>query len=209
MSSSPTADAAASTSAAEQTPAARVGEVIFRNRGWIPVPFLAIPLLVPGQQAMHTWIIGVVMILIGEAIRLAGVAAAGTVTRRRSREVQRLVNYGAFAWCRNPLYVGNWFVWLGFTVISGVLWFLPVATVIFAVEYYYIVRYEEGVLESIFGKEYLDYKRVTPRWIPRPPSPKVTGPHEWGEAIWSERSTVLQYIVLGAAFVLKARYFSN
>ena len=100
------------------------------------------------------------MILVGEAIRLAGVAAAGTVTRRRSRDVQRLVNYGAFAWCRNPLYVGNWFVWMGFTVISGVLWFLPVATLIFALEYYYIVRYEEGVLESIFGDEYLAYKRA-------------------------------------------------
>ncbi len=199
----------AAPSAAEQTPAARIGQVIFRNRGWIPVPFLAVPLLVPGQQARSTWIIGVVMILIGELIRLSGVAAAGTVTRRRSRDVQRLVNYGAFAWCRNPLYVGNWFVWLGFTVISGVLWFLPVATVIFAVEYYYIVRYEEGVLESIFGTEYLDYKRATPRWFPRPPTSSASGPHEWGEAIWSERSTVLQYIVLGAAFVLKANYVTT
>lgn len=207
--SAPPATPASAPSAAEQTQAARIGQVIFRNRGWIPVPFLAVPLLVPGQQARHLWIIGIVMILVGELIRLSGVAAAGTVTRRRSREVQRLVNYGAFAWCRNPLYVGNWMVWLGFTVISGVLWFLPVATVIFAVEYYYIVRYEEGVLESIFGQEYLDYQRVTPRWFPRPPSTPVSGPHAWGEAVWSERSTVLQYVVLGAAFVIKARYFTS
>jgi protein-S-isoprenylcysteine O-methyltransferase Ste14 len=209
MTASQTAAPTSTPSAAEQSPAARIGQVIFRNRGWIPVPFLAVPLLVPGQQARITWIIGLIMIAVGELIRLAGVAAAGTVTRRRSRDVQRLVNYGAFAWCRNPLYVGNWFVWLGFTVISGVLWFLPVAVVIFAVEYYYIVRYEEGVLESIFGEEYLSYKRQTPRWFPRPPSSGATGPHAWGEAIWSERSTVLQYIVLGAAFVLKAKYFSN
>jgi protein-S-isoprenylcysteine O-methyltransferase Ste14 len=194
--------------AAERTQAARIGEVLFRNRGWIPVPFLAVPLLVPGVQAPETWIVGLLMVAVGEFIRLAGVAAAGTVTRRRSRNVQRLVDYGAFAWCRNPLYVGNWLVWLGFTVVSGVLWFLPVAALIFAIEYHYIVRYEEGVLESIFGAEYLAYKERTPRWFARPPSSPSSGPHAWGEAIWSERSTVLQYVALVAAFLVKDRYFT-
>ncbi len=196
-------------SEAERTQAARIGQVLFKNRGWLPVPFLAIPLLVPGNQALNTWVIGLVMVAIGELIRLAGVAAAGTVTRRRSREVQRLVDYGAFAWCRNPLYVGNYLVWMGFTVVSGVLWFLPVATLLFAIEYYYIVRYEEGVLESIFGEEYLGYKAKTPRWLPTPPTSGAIGPHAWGEAIWSERSTVLQYIALIAAFMVKARYFTS
>jgi len=194
---------------AERSPAARIGHVLFRNRGWLPVPFLAIPLLVPGEQALRTWVIGLAMVAIGELIRLAGVAAAGTVTRRRSREVQRLVDYGAFAWCRNPLYVGNYLVWMGFTVISGVLWFLPVATVLFAIEYYYIVRYEEGVLETIFGDTYLTYKAETPRWFPSPPKSGASGTHAWGEAIWSERSTVLQYIALIAAFLLKDRYFTS
>lgn len=202
------AAAAAEPCAAECTQAARIGEVLFRNRGWIPVPFLAVPLLVPGVQAPETWLIGLLMVAVGEFIRLAGVAAAGTVTRRRSRNVQRLVDYGAFAWCRNPLYVGNWMVWLGFTVVSGVLWFLPVAALIFAIEYHFIVRYEEGVLESIFGAEYLAYKERTPRWFPRPPGDASTGPHAWGEAIWSERSTVLQYVALIAAFLLKDRYFA-
>lgn len=207
MTTSPTsATAAPARSAAEETRAARIGEVLFRNRGWLPVPFLAVPLLVPGEQRPITWIIGLVMVAIGELIRLAGVAAAGTVTRRRSRNVQRLVDYGAFAWCRNPLYVGNWCIWLGFVVISGVLWFLPVAMLLFAVEYHFIVRYEEGVLESIFGRTYLDYKARTPRWLPRPPRATAEGPHTWGEAVWSERSTVLQYVALTVAFLLKDRY---
>jgi protein-S-isoprenylcysteine O-methyltransferase Ste14 len=184
---------------------ARIGQVLFKNRGWLPVPFLAVPLLVPGTQSPTTWIAGLVLVLIGELVRTAGVAAAGTVTRRRSRDVQRLVTYGAFAWCRNPLYVGNYLAWMGFTVVSGVFWFLPVATLIFAIEYTLIVRYEEGVLESIFGQEYLDYKARTPRWFGRPPAGSTPGQHDWGEAIWSERSTIGQYIVLGALFWLKAR----
>ena len=207
---------AAEQSAAEQTPAARAGAVIFRNRGWLPVLFLGLPLLWPsgpGRWHAHMeprwWIVGLLLIVIGEAIRMAGVAAAGTVTRRRSRTVQRLVTYGAFAWSRNPLYNGNFLIWLGFGVISGVLWYLPVAIVLFAIEYTLIVRYEEGVLESIFGVEYLEYKGRTPRWIPRPPGAGAAGEHHWAEAWKSEISTFLQYAALIVGFVAKQKYFGD
>lgn len=191
----------------ERSTAARIGQVLFKNRGWLPVPFLLVPLFAPGHQTSTTWAAGLLLVLLGELVRIAGVAAAGTVTRRRGRDVQRLVTYGAFAWCRNPLYVGNFLAWMGFTVVSGVLWFLPVAIVIFAIEYTLIVRYEEGVLESIFGQEYLDYKARTPRWFGRPPANSTAGQHDWKEAIWSERSTFMQYVALGIAFYFKPRFF--
>ena len=160
-------------SAAEQSIPAQIGAVLFRHRGWLPLLFLGIPLVMPGTTSPFRWEVGLALIVIGEAVRLAGVAAAGTVTRRRSRGVQRLVTYGIFAWARNPLYIGNFLIWMGFVTISGVLWFLPIAVLLFALEYELIVRYEEGVLESIFGREYLDYKQETPRWIPRPPRGRV------------------------------------
>jgi protein-S-isoprenylcysteine O-methyltransferase Ste14 len=194
-------------SAAESRVSARVGATLFRNRGWLPVPFLIIPLLAPGHENIAQWIGGTIAVVLGEAIRLAGVSAAGTVTRRRSRVVQRLVTYGIFAWVRNPLYVGNLLVWLGFVLISGVFWFLPCALALFAAEYTLIVRYEEGVLESIFGAEYIAYQRVTPRWLPRRPAEPVPGQHAWGEAWRSELSTFMQYAALALAFALKARYF--
>jgi protein-S-isoprenylcysteine O-methyltransferase Ste14 len=193
-------------SEAERSPSARAGAVLFRHRGWLPVPFLLVPLLADGVMEATNWVLGFVLILLGEAIRLAGVAAAGTVTRRRSRTVQRLVTYGIFAWMRNPLYVGNFLIWIGFTVISGVLWFIPVAILLFAIEYTLIVRYEEGVLESIFGAEYLSYKHRTPRWFPRPPASDEEGEHHWGEAWRSEISTFLQYAVITALFVAKQKY---
>ena len=194
-------------SPAEQSRAARIGAVLFRYRGFLPVPFLLVPLLVPAEQTRTGWVSGIVLIVIGELFRIAGVSAAGTVTRRRSRDVQRLVTYGIFNWVRNPLYVGNLLIWAGFMVGSGVWWFVPVALVLFAIEYSLIVRYEEGVLESIFGQEFLDYKARTPRWIPRPPRTAASGPHDVGEALRSEVSTFAQYAALGAAFWVKARYF--
>ncbi|MEY3700935.1 MAG: hypothetical protein RLZZ25_1699 [Gemmatimonadota bacterium] len=179
--------------------------MLFRNRGWLPVPFLLVPLLAPGGMALRTTIIGAVLMLLGEAWRMWGVATAGTVTRRRSRNVQKLVNHGPFAWSRNPLYVGNFLIWMGVITISGVLWFLPVAILLFALEYFYIVRYEEGVLESIFGREYLDYKARVPRWIPRPPATGSAGEFFWAEAWRSEISTFLQYGVILGLFIAKDR----
>jgi len=196
---------AAPISAAEQTRSARIGAMLFRNRSWLPVLFIGVPLLAPGHMSVTGWTAGAFVIVVGEWVRLAGVAAAGSVTRRRSRTVQRLVTYGVFGWVRNPLYVGNFLIWMGFTIISGVLWFLPIAIVLFAVEYSLIVRYEEGVLESIFGAEYLAFKQSTPRWIPRPPRSAATGPHDWPEAWRSETSTFLQYAALTGLFVVKQR----
>ena len=120
---------AAPISDAEQTRSARIGALLFRNRSWLPVLFIGVPLLAPGHMSSAGWIVGAIVIIAGEWIRLAGVAAAGTVTRRRSRTVQRLVTYGVFGWVRNPLYVGNFLIWMGFVVISAVMWFLPIAIV--------------------------------------------------------------------------------
>jgi protein-S-isoprenylcysteine O-methyltransferase Ste14 len=194
-------------SAAEASPAARLGGVLFRNRSWVPVPFLAVPLLAPGRMSAVNWVIGALLVTAGEGVRLAGVAAAGTVTRRRSRDVQRLVTYGVFAWVRNPLYVGNFLIWMGFTAISGVYWFLPAAALLFALEYTLIVRYEEGVLESIFASEYLAYKTRTARWLPRPPTRvhRESGPLNWREALRSETSTFMAYAALVVAFAVKDR----
>jgi protein-S-isoprenylcysteine O-methyltransferase Ste14 len=192
-------------SEAELTPSARIGGILFRNRGWLPILFLGVPLLAQGTTSPGRWVIGGVLIVIGELFRLAGVAAAGTTTRRRSRNVHRLVTYGIFAWSRNPLYNGNFLVWIGFCVISGVLWFLPAAVLLFAAEYSLIVRYEEGVLESTFGREYLDYKQCVPRWLPSKPDEPEHGEHDWREAFRSEISTFLQYAVLIVAFIVKGR----
>jgi protein-S-isoprenylcysteine O-methyltransferase Ste14 len=193
-------------SEAERTTSARIGSILFRHRGWLPVPFLLVPLLAAGSPDAMNWVLGLLLIAIGEMIRLAGVAAAGTVTRRRSRTVQRLVTYGIFSWMRNPLYVGNFLIWMGFTVISDVLWFIPIAIALFAIEYTLIVRYEEGVLESIFGAEYLAYKHRTSRWFPRPPADDEEGEHHWGEAWRSEISTFLQYAVIMGLFIAKQHY---
>lgn len=184
--------------AAEHTQSARLGAWLFRNRGFLPVPFIVVPFIWHGTMAARSWTFGLLFVAFGESIRLWGVAAAGAETRRRSRTVTRLVTYGPFAWMRNPLYFGNFFIWTGFSVIAGLNWFLPVAAVVFALEYTPIVRFEEAVLESTFGGEYLRYKALTSRWLPVAPARAGTGPLCWKTAWRSERSTLIQFAVLAA-----------
>jgi protein-S-isoprenylcysteine O-methyltransferase Ste14 len=181
-------------SAAEQTRAARLGAWLFRYRGVLPIPVLLVPLCVHGSMTPLTWAAGLAAVAIGELMRLSGVAAAGPATRRRTRCVPHLVTDGAFAWARNPIYIGNAIVWTGVAIATGVLWYVPLAVAAFAVEYGFIVRYEEGVLESTFGTAYLAYKERTPRWIPRWPSlgPRAVGRHhDWRAACRSETSTLV------------------
>jgi protein-S-isoprenylcysteine O-methyltransferase Ste14 len=181
-------------SAAEQTRAARIGAWLFRYRGVLPIPVLLVPLCVHASMTRLTWVAGLATIAAGEALRLSGVAAAGPATRRRTRCVPHLVTDGAFAWARNPIYIGNALVWTGVAIATGVLWYVPFAVAAFALEYGFIVRYEEGVLESTFGTAYLAYKQRTPRWIPRWPSlgPRAVGRHhDWRAACRSETSTLV------------------
>jgi protein-S-isoprenylcysteine O-methyltransferase Ste14 len=181
-------------SAAEQTRAAQIGAWLFRYRGLLPIPLLLVPLCVHASMTRLTWAAGLITIAAGEVLRLSGVAAAGPATRRRTRCVPHLVTDGAFAWARNPIYIGNALVWTGVAIATGVLWYVPFAVAAFALEYGFIVRYEEGVLESTFGTAYLAYKQRTPRWIPRWPSlgPRAVGRHhDWRAACRSETSTLV------------------
>ena len=180
-------------SAAERTRAAQIGAWLFRYRGVLPIPLLVVPLCVRGSMSPTTWAVGLAMVAIGELLRLAGVAAAGPATRRRTRCVPHLVTDGPFAWARNPIYIGNGLVWTGVAIVTGVYWYVPFAVVAFAVEYGFIVRYEEGVLESTFGAAYLAYKGRTPRWLPRRPAPgprPVDRRYGWRAACRSETSTL-------------------
>jgi protein-S-isoprenylcysteine O-methyltransferase Ste14 len=190
----------------ECTRSAQVGGWLFRHRGLLPVPLGLLAACVPGDMTGRAWAMGLALIALGEVLRLAAVAVAGPETRRRSRAVARLVTDGPFGWVRNPLYVGNALTWLGVAVIAGIPWLLPLATMSFAIEYGLIVRYEEGVLESLFGEAYLAYKGRTARWVPRRPAPgprRVDRRYDWRRAWRSESSTFTSLAVAMAVLVVK------
>lgn len=195
---------------AERTLRARIGQQLFRVRSWLPVPIVAALFVVPTTVEWTMVALGVLIAFAGSAVRAAGVAAAGTGTRRRSRRVDELVSYGIFGWVRNPLYIGNFLLWLGVLVAVQAWTLAPWALGAFGLIYIFIVWYEEGVLESHFGASYVDYKQRVPRWIPRPPAAdSARGELDWSSAWSKEWHSAAAFAAIVLAMLAKAAYLNR
>ena len=148
----------------------RVGGWLFRHRTSIPLPAaLAILTLRVGEAPPSAALVGtgIAITVLGELIRLWGVHHIGAISRTRSERLGPLVASGPFALLRNPLYVGNIGLWVGFALTARLVWLAAAIFVLLAAEYHAIVRWEEALLESRLGQAYLDYAARVPRWIPR------------------------------------------
>ncbi|MCB9742151.1 MAG: isoprenylcysteine carboxylmethyltransferase family protein [Alphaproteobacteria bacterium] len=170
--------------------AARVGARLFAWRGWVPVPLLlaAVALALPSPRA---WALGGLVVLLGEALRLWGVAHIGPASRTRSAEVVPLVDTGPFAFSRNPLYIGNLTMWAGLGLMTGRPWVAPALVLPLLLHYQLVVRWEEHNLSQRLGAPYRAYLERAPRWLGWP---RWSGGGDWTGALRSERST---FIVMG------------
>ncbi|MCB0751933.1 MAG: isoprenylcysteine carboxylmethyltransferase family protein [Ignavibacteriae bacterium] len=146
-----------------------LAKILFKFRSYTPVPFV-IHMLVFYNGNPLSWIIGLIILILGELLRFWGVSFAGSITRTTSSvKADQLVTAGPFAHVRNPLYVGNILIYLGFGIISLALfpYLQIIALVWFVFQYTLIVSIEEEFLESKFGQSYKDYKANVNRIVPK------------------------------------------
>lgn len=186
----------------------RIGEWAFRQRSWLPVPLALILVFVRWRQidAAAVLVPGLILVMGGLGIRLWAVRHIGTISRTRAGRLGPLVTSGPYALVRNPLYVGNWLIWTGFAVASGLLWMLPVAWLVFAIEYGAIAAWEEARLRSQYAAEYDRYARVVPRWAPRlfDRSASASAPaFVWRDVAFSERGTLLAAAAMTTLLAMK------
>jgi protein-S-isoprenylcysteine O-methyltransferase Ste14 len=193
----------------------KIGHWLFQHRTAIPVPFAFALLLTPiGRSPVSAVVagIGVVVTLAGEVIRLWGVHHIGAISRTRADRLGALVDTGPFALVRNPLYIGNIALWVGFALTARLAWMAPLIALILALEYHAIVKWEEQFLVSRLGEAYRQYAARVPRWIPgstrgargerRTNQFRAAGAaisavaFSWKETLFSERGTLIA-IALG------------
>jgi protein-S-isoprenylcysteine O-methyltransferase Ste14 len=151
------------------------------------------------------------VVLLGEAVRLWAVRHIGVISRTRSDRLGPLVVTGPFSLVRNPLYLGNILLWLGFTMVAGLAWLAPMVVLLLGAEYHAIVRWEERLLGARVGASYGDYVRRVPRWLPLLTTPaRMTGAavFSWRDTLYSERGTLAAIIAGCALLGLKARALS-
>ncbi len=148
---------------------ANIASKFFKYRSYTPLPFLLVMFL---YEDANVWslIIGFLIAMSGELIRLWGVCWAGSETRTTGTVGGTfLIVSGPFAHVRNPLYVGNILLYLGMGIMSmAVFPYLQIAALLFFfVQYSYIVAEEEEYLRKTYGAEYAAFEKNVPRFFPR------------------------------------------
>lgn len=123
----------------------------------------------PSLQAV---LCGLPLIILGEAVRLW---ASGHI--HKMAEVTRT---GPYALCRHPLYLGHFFITLGFLTAAGNLWLIPAGIVAFLLIFLPTMEREESFLTNQFGDEYSRYAAAVPRFLPYRWNPETTrGTFDW------------------------------
>ena len=185
-----------------------VGGWFFRNRSLTPIPIALVLLAVPAMaSARSLWPLGVALVILGQAIRVWTVRHIGVISRTRASRLGPLVVSGPYLLVRNPIYVGNWFLWTGFTIWSGVLWMLPVVWIVFILQHRAIVRWEEKLLLEKFGAPYANYLKTVNRWWPSGvfvPAGTPSAPHSWSDTLFSERGTLIAVTLTSLLMVAKS-----
>jgi protein-S-isoprenylcysteine O-methyltransferase Ste14 len=190
----------------------RLGGWLFARRTSLPVPIVLLLLLLPSDAPGALWgSIGTLLIVSGELLRILGVRQIGVISRTRSDRLGPLIASGPFAYVRNPLYLGNIALWVGFAVTAGLPWLAPIVAALLAFVYHAIVRWEEGLLTERLGDRYRDYMASVPRWLPRfqaISSEQTAEPFSWTQTLFSERGTLIAilagYLLLAVKFAVQS-----
>ncbi len=156
------------------------GEWLFKYRGQLPVLLLVFGLLTfyfqmrndalfPVNQQLWMFVcLGVS--LIGLAIRgyTIGQVPKDTSGRNTGKQIANTLNTtGIYSIVRNPLYLGNFVMYLGIALYVQSIPFLLVFILLFFIYYERIIFTEEAFLRKSFGQSYLDWAAKTPVFFPK------------------------------------------
>jgi protein-S-isoprenylcysteine O-methyltransferase Ste14 len=183
-----------------------LGAWLFRHRTALALPVaLAILTLRIGQAppSAALTLVGAALTAGGELLRIWGVHHIGAISRTRSERLGPLVASGPFAYVRNPLYIGNIALWVGFALTARLVWLAPIVVALLGLEYHAIVRWEERLLEARLAGAYREYAAVVPRWLPKRTRTARTrmsdAAFSWRDTFFSERGTL---IAIAAGYIL-------
>jgi protein-S-isoprenylcysteine O-methyltransferase Ste14 len=157
------------------------GDYLFRNRSYLPLVILIPGIYIyvkheaglPDIMEKNNLIYELAcfgVCLLGFIIRVVtiGFSADSTSGRntRTGQIAESLNTTGVYSFCRHPLYLGNFLIWLGIAAFTQNFWFIIAFIFVFWVYYERIMYAEEEYLIGKFGNEYLNYSDNTPAFIP-------------------------------------------
>lgn len=154
------------------------GNWLFKRRGQIPVVLflLAIPAvyysdyaIIYPPKAQLTGMVAMVVSVLGAIVRAytIGTTPKGTSGRNTEEQVAEVLNStGIYSMVRHPLYLGNYFMWIGIVIFTLNASFVIIVSLLYWIYYERIMFAEERFLEKKFGQQYLDWSLKAPAFIP-------------------------------------------
>jgi len=157
----------------------RSGSWLFRWRSYLPLVLIGVVLLTMREYRYagdseildHLWeAVCLLVSFFGLGIRIFTVGHTPKATSGRNTKGQvanTLNTTGLYSVVRHPLYLGNFFMFLGVILFVCLWWLTLIYILAFWLYYERIMFAEEAFLRKKFGDEYLTWANNTPAFIPR------------------------------------------
>lgn len=153
----------------------------------VPVYFFVALLLLLAKPTFSSYLVGLVFVLGGEGIR---VWAAGHL-----RKNEQLTTSGPYAFLKNPLYFGTFWIMIGFCFMAKNLIVMVIALAVFLFYYAPYKKKREGArLMERFGEKWREYDKSVPDYFPRLMPYAYRGKERWHWALFlknDEQGTAL------------------
>ena len=153
------------------------GNFLFKYRGQFPIVLfiLAIPFIyftdsINLYQENNFTVSAILLSVIGFFIRAytIGTTPRGTSGRNTKEQVAEELNRtGIYSMLRHPLYLGNYFMWIGVVFFTFNWYFIIIVSLLYYIYYERIMFAEERFLERKFGQDYIDWASNLPAFVPK------------------------------------------
>jgi protein-S-isoprenylcysteine O-methyltransferase Ste14 len=147
----------------------------------------------------------------GELVRIIalGYSGPGTSGRgTRSMHTPELNTLGIYSITRNPIYLGNFIIFMGITLLAQSWELLLLNALLFACQYVPIILAEEQFLSSRFPEQYSRYQTEVPCFMPKPSLWRSsTRPWSWRIILKKEPDSIMALMAM-FIFLVHLRSYS-
>ncbi|MDR1006049.1 MAG: isoprenylcysteine carboxylmethyltransferase family protein [Bacteroidales bacterium] len=203
------------------------GVWLFRYRSYLPLIILPIglwlyvskattPLLSyfdDGKRSSAYLLFCILVSIFGLIIRIVtvGHTPSNTSGRNTKEQIADTINQsGIYSIVRHPLYLGNFFMWLGIALITLNFWFIMAFCLLYWVYYERIMFAEEQFLRRKFKEPYLQWAAKTPAFIPNwKHYQKASLKMSWKKVLKKEKNGFCAIFVLFALFDVTAYLYGT
>jgi protein-S-isoprenylcysteine O-methyltransferase Ste14 len=138
--------------------------------------------------------------LFGLWIRIFTVGHTPKNTSGRNTQSQiadTLNTSGIYSIVRHPLYVGNFFMWLGPILLTANIWFIVAFILFYWIYYERIMFAEEQFLRRKFGENYTNWASSVPAFIPNfKKFRKPNLPFNWKKVLLKEKNGIAALFII-------------